>query len=235
MEAHKVWLSRDNTKKNYENIFENSNGKHVWFWDEAWYTKEQLEHLLNLNNDNINKLLNNPLIPETLYSKCYNTSGCNISHIYMYNIVTTEYKNVEDIGDILEFGGGYGNMCRCFFHSGFKNKYYLRDLPNQINIQKSYLKKCNIEPEQLYFNVENYKIDCFIASWSLSETPISLRDEFLSKLDANFIFIGFQHKFREVDNLHYFKNYISKNNNYDWKLMKWFGDRNSVLIGKKRL
>ena len=46
MEAHRVWLSRDKTTTDYVNIFENVNGKHVWFWDDAWYTKQQLDYLL---------------------------------------------------------------------------------------------------------------------------------------------------------------------------------------------
>mgnify|MGYP004103470241 CR=1 FL=1 len=52
-------------------------------------------------------------------------------------------------------------------------------------------------------------------------------------VNANFIFIGFQHNFREIDNLSYFKYLMNNDSNYIWELSDWFGDQNSVLFGKR--
>ena len=232
--ALQVWINRDNNITSTNNIFSNKGGRHVWYWDDAWYTKSQIEYLLSLSNPNILTLLNNKLIPPSLYSKHYNTSGCNISHIYQYNLIINKYKKAYELGDIMEIGAGYGNLCRCFFHSKFSNDYYLIDLPNQTQIQKCYLKKCNIDSKKLHFNKFNYDVDCFIAGLSLSEMPIDMRINILNNINANFIFIGFQHKFRGINNLHYFKKYTDNNNNYEWELQNWFGENNSVLIGIKK-
>ena len=48
------------------NIFSNKGGRHVWYWDDAWYTKSQIEYLLSLSDPNILTLLNNKLIPPSL-------------------------------------------------------------------------------------------------------------------------------------------------------------------------
>ena len=54
---------------------------------------------------------------------------------------------------------------------------------------------------------KNLKNSLFIANWSLSEVPLSLREE-ISKLIINFdyIMISFQENFEDINNLNYFRN-----------------------------
>ena len=43
---HKVWKQRNKDTINFSDIFSNNCGKNIWFWDEACYTQEQYNNLL---------------------------------------------------------------------------------------------------------------------------------------------------------------------------------------------
>ena len=230
---HKVWKQRNKDTINFSDIFSNKCGKYVWFWDEAWYTQEQYNYLLEKKKEYI-YLLDNKDIPKKIYFNNTNTSGCNISHIYILTKIIDFIKDINKINSITEFGAGYGNLCYLIHIIGYKNKYNLIDLPNQVNIQKTYLfelKKLN--KSKIIFDTYDYNCDLFLAFWSLSEALINLRDDIFNKLNSKYIIIGFQNNFRKIDNYNYFKNKIKTLTKYEWKLEKWFGDKNYLLYGKK--
>ena len=66
------------------------------------------------------------------------------------------------------------------------------------------------------------KNDLFIANWSLSETPIQFRKKFYFKIIySKYIFISFQEKFEDINNLKYFYNLKKKlENKFDIKIIK---------------
>ena len=87
------------------------------------------------------------------------------------------------------------------------------------------------------------KYDLFLANWSLSETPINYRKKFFIKIkNSKYIFISFQEKFENLNNLEYFNN-IKKllSKKFEIKIIKnqfykgnWFNKQNHYfLIGKK--
>jgi len=65
-------------------------------------------------------------------------------------------------------------------------------------------------------------IDLFIAMWSISESPLKLRENLFEKIfntaKIKYVLIGFQKKFGDIDNCAYFKTFINKYNNYSWKI-----------------
>jgi hypothetical protein len=176
-------------------------------------------------------------------------------HLFKFNQLT--YQNASDINLIFEFGGGYGSMCRVLHNAGFKNKYIIFDLPVFSALQKFYLKclglnvlnknqylsersgiVCISELSELnellnYFEGEELKM--FIATWSLSETPMSFRSDFDKHLSKfNLFLFAYAEQFNNVKNIKYF-NDIENN----LKDIKWHNidiehlPGNKYLIGNK--
>ena len=182
------------------------------------------------------------------------SSGNRINHGYHLYILEKELNIYikKEIKSVFEFGGGYGCMARIFskinkrikftcFDTNFVNLlqfYYLKH--NKINV--GFSKRNNFFLTSDVDNLKN-KYDLFLANWSLSETPINYRKKFLNKIkNSKYIFISFQEKFENLNNLEYFKDIrklLSKK--FEIKIIKnqfyrgnWFHKQNHYfLIGKK--
>ena len=178
------------------------------------------------------------LSPFTSGNKIFQTF--HLMKFYEY----TEY-DVRNYDFILEFGGGYGNMCE-MFNRIRKNKYYIIfDTPEVNLLQYYYLKRNKIkvgfgmknknkvllinslhELKKIISKHRNKK-KLFIANWSLSETPLLFRNEMKFIFEAfDFQLISFQNKFENVNNLKYFESL----NKFNLKKK-----RKSVLIPVKKL
>lgn len=115
---------------------------------------------------------------------------------------------------ILEFGGGHGGMCRLLHRLGFQGTYVIYDLPAVVLLQQYYLTENGIEKVEstwdfdalpLYVAEHLAKKSIFIATWSLSETPYSIRDAlFPLVMDFGAILIAAQHWVHSFDNMGYF-------------------------------
>jgi len=163
--------------------------------------------------------LPHPLLPET--------SGNTLHHVFHLSVFE-EIANfrVNDARTIVEFGGGYGNICRLTHRLGFTGKYVIFDLPELSILQRFYLSSNGIK---VYRNVSEFKsvdsgvlcistvaelmdvipsdgVDVFIATWSLSETPMEVRDAMKPALKAaSHLLLAYQDKFEGIDNRKYFK------------------------------
>ena len=84
---------------------------------------------------------------------------------------------------ILEFGAGYGNMCRIIHNLGFAGDYTIYDMPLMCVLQRYYLGTLEIDAElhsrfdNLQSNVQCFfpESSLFIATSSLSEAPLGIR------------------------------------------------------------
>jgi hypothetical protein len=144
-------------------------------------------------------------------------------------------KSMSDYGVIVEFGGGYGGLCRLVHKLGFKGKYIIFDLPQQNLLQRFFLKSAKMpvrevgadDPKTNGISIQNdlshlasYLAEAvssskgpsvFIANWSLSECPIALRDE-VSRLvieHCDEFLITFQELFEDINNKEYFVNWAN--------------------------
>lgn len=206
------------------------------FVEEGESLQKELDYLRNCSEWTRYKVLlresivGNPIA----YSQYPISSGNLIHHTYQvaYFEEHTDIK-LDEFDVVFEFGGGYGSMARVFQNASFKGKYIVFDTPLFSALQKYYL-QCSdykIESVQNFDNVESgifcisdknelfevlAKINptaknCFWATWSFSETPISLREEFAPHLAPfNYQFIAYQDKFMEASNKPYFLNYVDK-------------------------
>lgn len=192
--------------------------------------------------------------------KKYLRSSGNLIH-HAYHVSQFEEKtgvSSNQIDFICEFGGGYGCMCKLFHNLGFNGKYVIYDFPHFSALQEYFLKTVGITVhafdnfqsqktgvtcvsdidalKDILSTSEGYSNSLFIAMWSISETPLHIKNSILplvSHFDS--ILISYQDKFVGMDNLEYFETYKS---NYEheiqwdqWEIKHLPG--NTYLIGTR--
>ncbi len=168
----------------------------------------------------------------------YPMSSENSVH-HAYHLARFQNQTGEKIANadlVFEFGGGYGGMCRLIHQMGFKGKYVILDLPVVSALQVFFLKMTGLDAE-LGLNACSDRISCvseksqierllqnatskrsiFIATWSISETPVEKRN-FVLKLVRSFdsFLIAFQKSFGDVDNIAFFKKWTKDLGNIEW-------------------
>lgn len=130
----------------------------------------------------------------------YLPSSGNLIH-HAYHLAQFEQKTkrpVDRMNYVFEFGGGYGSMCRLFYNLGFCGKYVIFDLPPFSALQRYYLQmlgfpvltpadaakaKTGIVCVSNFGQLETImggdiqaQKAMFVATWSISETPVQIRD-----------------------------------------------------------
>ena len=187
------------------------------------------------------------------------SSGNLIHHAYhlcQFHNSTGIKAHKRDL--VVEFGGGYGCMCRLLHKMGFNGTYILYDLPQFAVLQEFYLKSVGIP----VYDADNLPVarngvvcisdldtlkqlldkrrkenSLFIAMWSISEAPPKLRDSFLSIVGSfDACLMAYQDKFGEVDNAAYFLDYM-KLRQHDIDCVQWpirHLPGNSYLVGVHR-
>lgn len=187
------------------------------------------------------------------------SSGTLIHHAYSLSQLFKQTRfSIKGISRILEFGGGYGSMCRLVHQLGFDGQYIIFDLPEFSALQEYFIKSIGIHTKVVKSPVETYKNttlllsefgdlrnqielttkgnSLFIATWSISETPLKLRKKIFD-ISSNFTYylIAYQEEFCELDNKLYFQKLMEEKANYIWfdyKIPTLTGHR--YLIGAKR-
>jgi len=122
---------------------------------------------------------------------------------------------------VLEFGGGYGGLCRLVHRLGFRGRYVIFDLPELGALQRFYLGHAPVpvstpddaRPQAGVVTVSAVDelatilktrppgIGLFIATWSLGEVPLALRDRvfpLVTGFDA--FLLGYTARFADIDN-----------------------------------
>ncbi|MBD1154155.1 putative sugar O-methyltransferase [Pelagibacterales bacterium SAG-MED23] len=197
---------------------------------------------INLLNENS---IGNP-VPFFLNKK---TSGNRIRHVYLAKKICS-YVNFSRIDSVIELGGGYGCMASIFCKINRNIDYTIYDLPEVNLLQYYYLNSLGIKTsnsdyksqvsliskiteiqKKIILLKKKKKKILILANWSLSEMPISLRNnlKFLfTKCD--YAQISYQSRFENISNKKYFydlkqelsKNFISKINQI-YEMNNYFG------------
>ncbi len=183
------------------------------YFSEKWFFWKKI-----LKENNIGNPIRYFLIPFTSGNKIFQAY-----HLKKYE--DSIGIKVKDFDLIFEFGGGYGNMASNFNIINKKSKYFIFDTFEVSLLQYYYLRRMNLDVNfnsnkikkiNLYYSLDSLK-KClkknkqkkklFIANWSLSEVPFSLRSKLKFVFnDFNFQLISFQNQFEGINNLKYFKN-----------------------------
>ncbi|HYB70054.1 MAG TPA: hypothetical protein VEH80_05275 [Candidatus Bathyarchaeia archaeon] len=124
---------------------------------------------------------------------------------------------------VVEFGGGYGGMCRLLHRLGFAGTYVIFDLPEVAVLQRFVLRHAGIpvrdggpdvdgtrpgvvttsDPAVLRALVHTRAKGpaAFIATWSLSESPLELRRIVLGEVAGFDAFlVGYKEHYEGIDN-----------------------------------
>jgi hypothetical protein len=154
----------------------------------------------------------------------YPASSGNLLH-HAYHLLCFEKtigRPMTSFDTIVEFGGGYGSMCRLVHRLGFRGRYVIIDLPEFSSLQRYFLRSVGLSVDRgspsdggevntvaacsdALQLVESSHSWAFIATWSLSETPEAVRDYATELIrGAHGVLIAFQRRFEEVDNVRYF-------------------------------
>jgi len=190
----------------------------------------------------------------------YPSSSGNLIH-NAYHLSQFEqliHLPVEDMAIVLEFGGGYGSMCRLFHQLGFKGIYVIIDLPPFSALQRYFLKSsgisvqeiqaagppangvfCVSEPDDLRGVLSRHfhkNKAMFISTWAISETPMHIRQSFMPFINMfDYYLIAYQHRFEEMDNIRYFTDWQKLFDNqmiwHDYEIKHLPGS--SYLMGKR--
>jgi hypothetical protein len=140
--------------------------------------------------------------------------------------------DLRNLNNVVEFGGGYGNMAKIFKKKiNPKLNYIIFDTKEVSLLQYYYLKKSNVKVTINKFKkknvslisnlnlfestINNFNINdktLFIANWSLSEVPLAFRKKLnflINKLDYQII--SYQNNFEKIDNTKYFEKVMKIN------------------------
>jgi len=147
---------------------------------------------------------------------------------------------VGSMGLVVEFGPGYGNLCRLVHRLGFKGRYVMFDLPELLILQRYFLRSENLPvttPEQFAAGQNGI---CFVSDpaqlaamlppagtvdrsmfagvWSISESPPELRRRVLEAV-AGFgaYLIAYQQRFGTTDNRAFFDELVQRLPDIAWQ------------------
>lgn len=172
----------------------------------------------------------------------YPTSSGNLIHC-AYHLASFEQRmraSITDMTCVIEFGGGYGGMCRLIHRLGFKGRYVIFDLPYFSALQRYYLRSNGQSvstPEDvvrsntgiacistiddlrtLTERIDEKRNAMFLATWSLSEAPIVVRELVLPLLTTiGNVLVGYQERFGEIDNRTFFAEWIQSRPDLAWR------------------
>lgn len=150
-------------------------------------------------------------------------SSGNMIHgaFHVSNFERTTGTRVSDYDYIVEFGGGYGCMRRVMAGLGFSGRYIIYDFPCFIALQRFYTAMSGggetegvtspAELRQALASKQGAK-GLFVAAWSISETPVDFRAQYLPMVDQlSAYLVVYADRFQEVDNTKFFREWSQSN------------------------
>lgn len=139
--------------------------------------------------------------------KANGLSSPSIQQLYYLKLIKDRFGVFapREVESVFEFGGGYGGLCRIFHHFGFQGDYRIYDIPVMLDMQRRYLGSTLINHPKVSFedSLREWNPDLFIATFSLNESPLSLREEVREKIisKSKMVFIVFSNEFDGMDNI----------------------------------
>jgi hypothetical protein len=148
------------------------------------------------------------------------TSAMSIEHAgHLFRFRQFAARDLYDADCIIEFGGGFGSMCRLVRALGFRGRYIVFDLPPVLALQRYFLGLNGIEatldaPSNTWLCPDLSEIRTelarsrpnrvsLISTWALSEMPLAIRHEieaFFALPAACMALLAYQPSFEGNDN-----------------------------------
>jgi hypothetical protein len=208
--------------------------RHMMFVSRRPYTKIELDFLQSLSDweDRYREAIREDIAGMPLPYARYRESSANLIH-HAYHAAKFEADlgtPVSDFDSVIEFGAGYGSFCRLMVRLGFSGEYTLFDIPQVAALQEYYLSLVGISSdddqivpvsrsirtnflteiealEETFVSNNESQRSLFVALWSLSESPVHLRESLRSMImNSNGFLIAYQLAHDGIDNVAWFTN-----------------------------
>jgi hypothetical protein len=154
-------------------------------------------------------------------------SATAIHHAYHLCRLEQEARRpLHSFGGICEFGAGFGSLCRIAHRAGFDGRYLIYDLPVACALQRYYLSATGIAGVSWTSDLESLAAKLqtlepprlFIATWSLSESPLEVRKTLAAALrDFDSFLLAYQENFFGINNRAFFDLWQSWFPEISWK------------------
>ena len=133
----------------------------------------------------------------------FQTNAWNLRSNHHYQTYQRLSGNkINRFNRIVELGGGCGDFCRFVRDMGYDGEYVIWDLPMVSLIQQISLSDVSVS--FTHHVPKPAPRTLFVATWSLSETPLEFREDMVKKLSPNNYLICYQHEFEDLSNTEYF-------------------------------
>jgi hypothetical protein len=219
------------------------------------HTRRYLEYLLGSKRFSalLHKALTESPVGWPLVNPHYPLSSpLLVQHGYhLVRLLEATDFDLAKLHQVVEFGGGYGSFFRLLRNLGYRDKYLITDLPVMCALQRFYLRNLfptgadAQAPENLqWLSGDDYAPvaraaaeqapSLFIATWSLSETPVEIRRKVEATLGGfSYVLFAYQRAFGTHDNAEYFGSLQKSLTNFSWQHFECpvYGN-NFYLIGQ---
>jgi hypothetical protein len=178
-----------------------------------------------------------------------------VQHAYhLIRLLEATQLDLAGLRLVVDFGGGYGGFCRLLRNICYREKYLIWDLPVMCALQRFYLRNvfpgtadgaapANIEwltgadpgaRDVLMRHVAEREPSLFVATWSLSETPPTVREQIVPALEGcGYVLLAYQRAFGETDNVAWFGSLEKRLPQFRWQHFECPVYRNNFyLIGR---
>lgn len=155
------------------------------------------------------------------YAPLPDIDGNSLHQLYSLSQLPNGADAVRNMHTVVEFGGGYGSMCKLIYGLGFTGRYTIYDLPEFLALQEYYFSNTGVPLSSIALVQEpgilaqHSNPDLCIALWSLSESPLELRQQVLAALGSpKQYLIAYQEHFSRLDNVAYFAQFVAERPEY---------------------
>ena len=166
----------------------------------------------------------------------HNISMNRIHHIAHLILSGFDKEKLSGMKKIIEIGAGSGDMADIIYKLGFTGEYYIYDFPELMKVHEWYHTQLGHKVNYINDYNDLPKADLCIATWSLTEMPIELRDNILSNIkDTSNWIVCYSNKIFDYDNNDYIKNnFLSKvkgtEEYIDVPWMPWDGGTQYIIV-----
>lgn len=138
-------------------------------------------------------------------------SPLTVEHVYHLSVMREHFGAFvpdSDITQIVDIGGGYGNLCRLIHDYGYAGKYTIVDFPEMLGIQKTYLEQYGIK-DVCYSTLDDMQrpadVSLLIATFSVNEMPMESRKILEGCYNHfDYLFFVYNTEFDGINNIEYF-------------------------------
>jgi len=184
--------------------------------------EERLKEIRNhLKNDKVSNFKQWGVIKQTML-----VSEAKYNDFFQ---ILEEHVKWPSYKQIIEFGAGFGCLCKMIFENGFGGTYYTFDFPELLQLQKHYLEGLNVKFTNNFHELPTIQDDSlFISVNALEEAPQNVSKRMFEYImDCRDFIFKFCAGSRQFSN---FSNSVDR----EWISIKNFANRAHILIGKRK-